>query len=1223
MPSPKIKRQPPERDFNKYFATFESDPLKKTVGLKSINPASWHQFGPILSSSSGYINYTEEATTDALPGTNTFIENIGFDFIFDGVTYNSFIASPHGWLALIDPANIPTVNTGTIYHNRFFISGSSSFDNSAVKQAFIHDDLLVAPWFDQLMMTHRDVDTFVNFFSGSNAAIASRKEDFLYGKVDTRRQPYNERNFGMKYAVVDNTTDGKSLVVRWSSMGYKYRGIKLLFEAVLYQNGKIEFGYAPVDSYSTQYTLLDLSSAPANVWKLDESTGATVNDAMNANNLIYKTPANMRPSAGIIDTASFFSGSTSTVIYANDATFANYVVTDSFSFSAWFKGALLDSSTKCILSRMENNFARGYSFTLAGGSIVLTLNHSFNTETLQVTSVPNSYSDDNWHHAVVTYNGNASASGVKIYIDGQQISTTTTYSTLTVSSNIQGFSPAPDFLIGAIGTESTNDQRFTGSIDDVARWNAVITSNDVNTIYENGLAGISVADITPIGNSTTSYATCGIFASGSSTWNYRDFAPLLGVMSASRKISDFGGGLYTGSYFDIDTETSVTASYAVNIGINHWPRDGGRITFSPPQRRRQLNRTDLHADDSKQYYTETGFDDRKLIVYIEQNNVDASTSLPLSAVVSPTYPGVHLKQNLISSGGIRLPIRKVISGPHYSYFGDELENRQKIEPFSESNLPEQGRRTEEFFETGSISYIGNNANGFSRNLSNKKTIRMSFAVDKKIKMFTSGSSLYYYNVNSGQWNIPTSSLTDHASSSLQKLAVTTTALAGGTCEGSLYLEDKIGFDAQGNAIVSGNLNIFRATSGEARNQSTNEIGTLFSINNHSNILTPEYAKSIQRNSSYNASSDEIFILPLDNPFLIEKAVIEIPFCMGDSWFNDKTTFTFVSASNFAHTASNNTKTALTPFSFFDEGGPAITVALFCQRNHGTGSVRDLVFKTTFSHIDDEHSNIGFTILGTSGSNDLVHTVTLLGNESNSNILSDYVAYETINAKKQFTGSVLTKLDASITNCANVGTIKGIQTTNISTSSILTNFDNFLNTEFVSANSITSGLNRLSYLLNFDSFGRSMSGFSAGSGGEYITTEGVLFGSSVKNPFYVSETAERQAITSSLQSQITSFGTGSYIYCLSKIQLGGQKQLPYIAQPGDKFVLAVSKSRPAFKNVDIRLDDNSLTTGKIANVASSSYYNNIANAEGHDVFFNTGSINITFYGSNIQAGREVQ
>jgi len=1220
--SSKLKRQPPERDFDKYIATFQSDPLKKSVGLKPVNDLIWQQFGPILSSSYGYVEHIQEPYTGYVPGGNTSIRKIGFDFTFDGVTYRDFIAGPHGWLALLDPTNVPTENTGTIYNNRFFVSGSSSFDNSAIKQAFTSDDLLLAPWFDRLMMTHRDLDSFVSFFSGSNAEIAGQKENFLFGKVSSKSQPYNERSYGMKYAVVDDSVDGKALVVRWCSMGYEYRGIKLTFEAALYQNGKIEFGYAPLDSYSTQYTLVSLSSDPVNVWKLDESAGTTVDDAVGNDDITYKAPGNMIPSAGKIQTSAFFSGSNSTVIHANVDSFANYSVTNTFSFSAWFKSAVGNSSNKPIVARMDTSFAKGYILYLEGGYLSVKISQTSSENTLSLRSSLDTYNDGQWHHAVVTYDGTASVSGVKVYVDGQVITMTTVESTLNTSSDIQA--SGIRFCIGANGNQSTTQFNFTGSIDDVAHWNAVITNSDVSRLYEQGLLSVSAADLVGVvtGDSTTSYATCGIFASGSSTWNYRDFAPLLGVMSASRKTSDFGGALYTGSYFDIDNETSVSASYAVNIGINHWPRHGGRITFSPPRLRRQLLRSDLLSDDNQQYFDRSGFDDRRIINYLTQSNVDASTILPLSSIVEPSYPGVHLKQNLISSGGIRLPNRKIISAGHASYMGDETHLFEKTAPFSEDS-PAQGRLTDVFFLTGSISAFGENTNSFSRSIENKKQLKLTFNVDKKVKMFTSGSSLYYLNVASKQWNIPTRSLSDHVTSSFQKLSVSTTD-AGGTCNGSLFLEDKIGFDSQGNSIISGNLHIFRSTTGNERNQSTAEIGTLFNLKDHAQILSPEYAKSIQRNSNYEASGDECFALPIDDPFLVEKAVVEIPFCMGDSWFNDKTTMTFISASNFSHTSSGGGKTQLPQLTFFDEGGPSITVSMFCQRNHGTGSVRDLVFKTTFSHIDDAEKTLSFTNLGVSGSSELVHVASLLGNSnSNQNIISDLVSYKVVGTKKQFTGSVLLKANCAISNCVNITSVKIFTSQNANTGSLLTQFDTFLNAEFIPVTNLTSPLERLNYLLNFDSFGRSMSGFSAGSGGEFITSKDVLFGDSVRNPFYTTGSQQRQTITGSLKAQLDALGTGSYFYCVSKVPLGSQKQAPYIIYPGDKFILAAAKTRPAINSPHIRLNDSSLSTGKITTLVSSSYFNDISDPEGHEVYLNTGSIKLTLYGSNVKSGGEVQ
>jgi len=1227
MSSPKSKRQPPTRDFDKYVATFQTDPLKKSVGLSAVNPVKWKQFGPILSSSNGYIEFLQESLTSSIvsPGRNSNIIPIGFGFTLNGVTYRDFIASPHGWLSLLDPNNYPsTASIDTVYNDRLIISGSSSYDNSAVKQSFQYNDLLLAPWFDRQLMTHRDLDSYIEYFSGSNDSVASQKERFLFGRSSSKDYSFNEHSFGMKYAVIDDSDDGKALVVRWSTMGYEYRGKKLSYETAIYENGKIEFNYAPLSDYSTDYTLLGLSIDPTNVWKLDESGTSTADDAMNNNNITYKTPGSMIPAAGKISTAAFFSGSNSTVIYANDNSFANYYVTNTFSFSAWFKGAA-NSSNKPIIARMDTSFAKGYVLYLEGGYLSVKISQTFSGNTLRLRSVLDTYNDNQWHHVVMTYDGSATASGVKVYVDGQVISMSTVESTLSTGSDIQA--SGIRFCIGANGNQSTTQFNFSGSIDDVARWNSVIKASDASLIYDNGLSGISAADIELTGDSVTSYATCGIFASGSSNWNYRDFAPLLGVVSGSRKTSDIGGALYTGSYFDVDSETSVSASYAVNIGINYWPRHGGRIMFSPPQLRRQLIRSDLLSDDNKQYFDRSGFDDRRIINYVTQSNVDASTILPLSSIVEPSYPGVHLKQNLISSGGIRLPNRKIISAGQVSYMGDETHRFEKTTPFSEDS-PSQGRLTDPFFVTGSISAFGENTNSFSRSIENKRQLKLAFNVDKKTKMFTSASSLYYYNVTANQWNIPTSSLGDHVTSSFKKLSVSTTD-AGGSCNGSLYLEDKIGFDSQGNCIISGNLDILRSTTGNERNQSTAEIGTLFSLKDHTQILSPEYAKSIQRNSNYAASDDECFTLPIDDPFLVEKAVIEIPFCMGDGWFDDRTSFLIASASNFAYTASGGGGTIIkmSPLTWFEEGGPAITVAMYCQRNHGTGSVRDLVFKSTFSHSDDKQNLIKITDLGSGSTNDLIHVVTLTGNDNNQNIMSDYVPYQTVNSKKVFTGSVLVKADASVMNCANVGMFKIFQASSYAnTGSLLTDFENFLNTEYTSISNITSPLTNLTYLLGFDTFGRSMSGFSAGSGGEFITSQDVLYGQSILNPFYITGSSYRQTVTGSLEAQFNLLGSGSYVYCASKFPLGKQKQAPYLAYPEDKFILTVSKTRPAYKRADIRISNavaGTLSTGKITTLVSSSYFNDISDPEGHEVYLNTGSIKITLYGSNVKQGGEVQ
>ena len=140
----KDKKLPPSRDFDKYFANFQNDPFASSVGLKSINPNSWNRLGPIQSSSQGYVEYLEEPTASSSldPGGNTYVKSIGFDFEFDGKTYSNFIASPHGWIALLDPsASIDSSNLDKIYSQRLLASGSNSFCNTTITSSFINKDV--------------------------------------------------------------------------------------------------------------------------------------------------------------------------------------------------------------------------------------------------------------------------------------------------------------------------------------------------------------------------------------------------------------------------------------------------------------------------------------------------------------------------------------------------------------------------------------------------------------------------------------------------------------------------------------------------------------------------------------------------------------------------------------------------------------------------------------------------------------------------------------------------------------------------------------------------------------------------------------------------------------------------------------------------------------------------------------------------------------------------
>lgn len=82
-----------------------------------------------------------------------------------------------------------------------------------------------------------------------------------------------------------------------------------------------------------------------------------------------------------------------------------------------------------------------------------------------------------WHHVVVTMDGTGTAAGVKLYVDGTEItSKTTTYDALTATTIGTGVA-----TIGRRG--SAADQYWPGSIDEVSAYNIALSGAQVTTIY--------------------------------------------------------------------------------------------------------------------------------------------------------------------------------------------------------------------------------------------------------------------------------------------------------------------------------------------------------------------------------------------------------------------------------------------------------------------------------------------------------------------------------------------------------------------------------------------------------------------------------------------------------------------------------------------------------------------------------------------------------------------
>ena len=559
-----------------------------------------------------------------------------------------------------------------------------------------------------------------------------------------------------------------------------------------------------------------------------------------------------------------------------------------------------------------------------------------------------------------------------------------------------------------------------------------------------------------------------------------------------------------------------------------------------------------------------------------------------------------------------------------------------ISPFSESSQFEQGNLSDGFYASGSAGSIGEDPGTFSKALQDKSQIRLSFTVSTTVQMPANTSSIYYYNPSQKKWNLPTQSLGDYHGP-FDKFSFPTQwngstasgSVSPGYTNGSLFTEDAKGFSPYGNPIVSGSnsiysqttaTNVFSHTNGNLNDMFASSFDTQKIKNKYIELETADYTKSVQRSDLYVPSENEVFTIPIDQPFLIEKAVVEIPFCFGSSWFNDRTVTTNADFSGSKY--NDKFITGLINRRFFDRGGPALTLGIFCKKKFGKSYVLDLITTGTITHTDDQGLSVDVrdtppNLVPYAGGYSGILCVTSTGVETPAVSVSK-------NIGSTFTGSVVVKLTSSNSNGLQV---IFSQTGNWS-SKTTTQTKAYFADLFSSQTNIDEPSISNTYFIpsDVDPFGRGMTGFSPSGGsifgGEYATGKRSVFDTrQIKNYFYISDSTKRQAAITKINALIDSYNTTyaqpPYIIRTTNFGFSSSTNSPYLIKPGEQLVLAITKSRPAVTGSAFNIANS--TDANTGRGALLSYAPFTGSLSGHDVQLATGSINITFYGSYVKQG----
>jgi hypothetical protein len=141
--------------------------------------------------------------------------------------------------------------------------------------------------------------------------------------------------------------------------------------------------------------------------------------------------------------------------------------TDCFSFSAWIK----TTTTIGGIIGKRSTTGTGWFLCIDGANLIAMNLQGTGSTAIIVKSVASGVSDGAWHHVAATYSGNSNASGVSLFVDGRQVSTT------TALNNSSGTLINTDSV--AIGGLSTTTFLFTGQIDDCRAYRRVLRSSQV------------------------------------------------------------------------------------------------------------------------------------------------------------------------------------------------------------------------------------------------------------------------------------------------------------------------------------------------------------------------------------------------------------------------------------------------------------------------------------------------------------------------------------------------------------------------------------------------------------------------------------------------------------------------------------------------------------------------------------------------------------------------
>ena len=308
----------------------------------------------------------------------------------------------------------------------------------------------------------------------------------------------------------------------------------------------------------------DITTGLIGHWKLDESAGTSAADSSGGANTgtLTNGPVWQPTTGGISNGALSFDGVDDYVDIANESNF-DFDRTDPFSISAWVYDNKTSGFSYVVTKVLNGTNWPGYRFMLDStnrklyGLLVGVTGGTAGGDAIDVRTYAGTLSVNAWHHIAMTYDGSATAAGVRLYIDGADMAHDVTHDGL-VSSMLN------NQTVHLGKSPSDGGGRLDGYLDDVRVYNRVLSGDDVRALYyggvnlANGLMGHWKLDEA---SGTTAADSSGNGHNGT-VWGGATWEPTAGIVSGDM-------------YFDI-VDDCVVMPYTADLELS----SGEEITLA-------------------------------------------------------------------------------------------------------------------------------------------------------------------------------------------------------------------------------------------------------------------------------------------------------------------------------------------------------------------------------------------------------------------------------------------------------------------------------------------------------------------------------------------------------------------------------------------------------------------------------------------------------------------